>query len=218
MRFFILISDSESFFIQGPVGQLEAKAAEGKNRPTRAKVSVVICHPHPVYGGTMENKVVTTLFRAFRELGAYVVRFNYRGVGQSDGQYSAGIGETDDLKAICAWIKKERPTDELWLAGFSFGSYIVARAANEVNSAQLLTIAPAVEHFDFDNIEYPKCPWFIIQGTVDEIVPPELVFAWVDKQQNPPHLLRYIDTGHFFHGRLTDLKETLINYYQPLIS
>jgi hypothetical protein len=162
----------------------------------------------------MENKVVTTIFRSFRNMGAQVVRFNYRGVGKSEGEYGAAIGETDDLVAVCNWVKQVRPDDHIWLAGFSFGSYVATRAAAQVGAEQLLTVAPAVEHFDFDNIDYPKCPWLVIQGTADEVVPAELVFAWIDKQQNPPKLIKYEETGHFFHGRLTDLKADLEQEYQ----
>lgn len=203
------------FFLPGPVGRLEVKAAEGRN-DVKA-VTVVICHPHPLYSGTMENKVVTTLFRTFRELGADVVRFNYRGVGNSEGQYAAGFGEAEDLRAVCAWVRTEKPVNKIWLAGFSFGSYVAAQAANEIKASQLLTIAPAVEHFNFDEIDYPKCPWLVIQGTVDEVVPAQLVSAWIDKQKDPPDLIKYPETGHFFHGQLTNLKNTIIKYYQNLL-
>lgn len=208
--------DEAHFLLTGPAGQLEVKAVSGTT--DSINITVIVCHPHPLFAGTMENKVVTTLYRSFRDLGARVVRFNYRGVGKSDGEYGAAIGEADDLLAVCEWIRTVRPTDEIWLAGFSFGSYVVTRVANQVNAQQLLTVAPAVENFDFDSIAYPECPWLVIQGTADEVVPPDLVFSWLEKQANPPELIKYEAAGHFFHGRLTDLKETIIKYYQSYFS
>lgn len=193
--------------IAGQAGKLEVKAASAKNGD--AKITVIICHPHPLFGGTMENKVVTTVFRAFREMGADVVRFNYRGVGQSEGQYNEGHGETEDLISVSNWVKQLKPETEIWLAGFSFGAYIAARAANQLQAAQLITIAPAVEHFDFDSLHYPHCPWLVLQGETDEVVPPQLVYAWIEKQTEPPKLIKFLDTGHFFHGKLTNLKHVL---------
>jgi len=122
------------------------------------------------------------------------------------------------LLAVCDWVKQTRPNDRIWLAGFSFGSYVATRASVSVGAQQLLTVAPAVEHFDFDSVEYPQCPWLVIQGTADDVVPPELVFAWIAKQERPPKLIKYDDAGHFFHGRLTDLKASLEQEYQAKIS
>lgn len=206
--------DEAHFLLSGPAGELEVKTASGKN----TNITILVCHPHPLFAGTMENKVVTTVFRCFKNMGAHVVRFNYRGVGQSEGDYGSAVGETDDLLAVCKWVKQVRPEDEIWLAGFSFGSYVATRATSEVKAKQLLTIAPAVEHFDFDGIEYPECPWLVIQGMADDVVPPELVLAWIEKQSNPPKLIKYDDAGHFFHGRLTDLKATLEQEYQDKLS
>lgn len=196
-----------ALFIAGESGKIEVKATPG-NHPV-ANISVIICHPHPLFGGTMENKVVTTVFRAFRNMGGNVVRFNYRGVGQSEGEYGETIGEIHDLISVCDWVKTVRPQDQIWLVGFSFGSFIVASAANRLQASELITIAPAVEHFNFDTIDYPICPWLVLQGEADEVVPPALVFNWINQQVRPPKLIKFSDTSHFFHGKLTALKDAL---------
>lgn len=201
-----LLDKEKSFFIQGSAGAIEAKAQRSKSS---SLITIILCHPHPLYGGTMENKVITTCFRSFHTLGANVVRFNYRGVGQSQGKYDNTDGETDDLISVCNWVIAMEPNAKIWLLGFSFGGYIAARAANSVNSQQLITIAPAIEHFDFDAIEYPRCPWLLLQGEADEIVPPQLIYRWVNKQENPPRLIKFPNTTHFFHGKLMELKLTL---------
>ncbi len=203
----------EHFFLTGEAGKLEVKAQGAQN----ASVTVLICHPHPLYGGTMENKVVTTLFRAFAGLNTNVVRFNYRGVGKSEGSYGEALGETEDLLTVFNWVKSVEPETDIWLAGFSFGSYVATRAAQSVQAKQLLTVAPAVEHFDFDSITYPECPWLVIQGTEDEVVPPDLVYQWIDKQSNPPALVKVSDTGHFFHKKLIQLKEIVMQHYSELL-
>ncbi len=209
--------EEKQIFLIGPAGKIEVKAASTELH--NPKITVVICHPHPLFGGTMENKVVTTIFRTFKNMGAAVLRFNYRGVGKSEGQYDEAKGETDDLISVCNWVKTVIPNTELWLAGFSFGSYIAAHAAKQLQAMQLITIAPAVEHFNFDILDLPECPWLVLQGETDEIVPPELVYNWVEKneqgqQKKQLKLITFPDTSHFFHGKLSNLKEVLENEYR----
>jgi len=120
----------QTFLLPGPTGALEAMAAcpaEDEAVPATA----VICHPHPQQGGTMHNKVVHTLARTFSELGLRTVRFNFRGVGASAGHFDHGNGETEDLLAVVSWVRAQRPQDQIWLAGFSFGGYIAARGAQQ---------------------------------------------------------------------------------------
>ncbi|HSC66336.1 MAG TPA: alpha/beta fold hydrolase, partial [Cellvibrio sp.] len=121
----------QEFFIPGPSGQLEAIIHQGDNEGHFAgrELLVVICHPHPVHGGTMDNKVVTTLMRTYRDLGVHVLRFNFRGVGKSEGSFDNAIGEVDDLRAVIAWVDQQLPDTSLLLAGFSFGSSIAAQAS-----------------------------------------------------------------------------------------
>jgi len=173
--------------------------------------TAVICHPHPLHGGTMHNKVVTILERSLRELGLACVRFNFRGVGQSAGVHDEGRGEVEDLAAVVDWARRASPGDALWLAGFSFGSYVALAAARRVGADALVSIAPPVGRWDFDSIELPDCPWLVVQGEEDEVVDPAAVFAWVESLSKQPHLVRMPETSHFFHRRLMDLRGVIRN-------
>jgi uncharacterized protein len=202
-------SSSGPLTFPGPAGPLEClvEIADEERRSGTA----IVCHPHPLHGGTMHNKVVTMLARALGELGLDTVRFNFRGVGNSAGSYDEGGGETDDVTALAAWVRRERPDDALWLAGFSFGSYVALRAASALAPQQLIQIAPPVGRWDFASITLPDCPWLIVQGEADEVVDPAAVFAWVDSLAKPPQLVRMPDTSHFFHRRLMDLRGAVKN-------
>jgi alpha/beta superfamily hydrolase len=193
--------------VPGPAGSLEVAVGIPESADALAGVAI-ICHPHPLLGGggTMRNKVVTMLERSLRELGLTTLRFNFRGVGASQGSYNEGIGESDDLLALAAWVQRARPHDALWLAGFSFGSYVAARAAPHVPVRQMISVAPPVERYDFASLPSPLCPWLVIQGESDDVVDPQGVYAWVAAQPEPPTLVRLPDTGHFFHRRLMDLR------------
>ncbi len=205
-----------NFLLAGPAGALEVAASPADDDADGARAGVaVICHPHPLHGGTMHNKVVTILERALRELGLDTVRFNFRGIGQSTGTFDEGDGEGEDLAAVVAWARAMRPGEAIWLAGFSFGSYVALRNAKRLDAAALLTIAPPVGRWDFDAIELPDCPWLVVQGEEDEVVDPAAVFAWVDALANPPHLVRMAETSHFFHRRLMDLRGAVKNAMRP---
>jgi len=121
----------QAFFIRGPAGCLEC-VSDVPDPADERLATIVICHPHPQHGGTMHNKVVTIMERSMRELGLRTIRFNFRGAGESEGEYDEGYGETDDLFAITEWVRQSRPDDVLWLGGFSFGSYITLRAAQNL--------------------------------------------------------------------------------------
>lgn len=196
--------------LDGPAGPIEAAVDLPDAAEARAGVAIV-CHPHPLQGGTMHNKVVTTLSKALIESGLAVVRFNFRGVGASAGIFDEGDGEADDLAAVAAWVRSTRRGEALWLAGFSFGSYVVLRRAKALDAAQLIQIAPPVGRWEFGGIALPECPWLIVQGEADEIVDPAAVFAWIASLTRPPQLVRMPDTGHFFHRRLLDLRGVVRN-------
>ena len=171
---------------------------------------VVICHPHPVHGGTMDNKVVTTLMRTYRDLGIHVLRFNFRGIGKSEGFFDNAVGELDDLLAVVAWVRQSLPHVSLILAGFSFGSAIAAQASYQVGVLQHLTlVAPPVERYVYDLDKQFPCALAVVQGGQDERVVAEGVYEWAAGLQTPTELLRYPDAGHFFHGYLTQLKSDL---------
>ena len=201
---------STSLILPGPAGAIEAAVDVPVAAEARAGVAIV-CHPHPQHGGTMHNKVVTMVARSLRESGLATVVFNFRGVGASQGTYDDGRGETDDLLAIAAWVQQARPHDVLWLAGFSFGSYVAARAAPHLPVRQMISVAPPVSRWDFAQLAHPLCPWLVIQGEADEVVDPQAVYAWVAAQAESPTLVRMPETGHFFHRRLMDLRGAVKN-------
>lgn len=205
---------SATLTLPGPAGALEliVEAAEAAPRP----IVAIVCHPLPTEGGTMHNKVVTMTARALRESGAATVRFNFRGVGASEGEFDQGEGECDDLRAVAAWVRATRPDAQLWLAGFSFGAYVSLRMADELQPKLLISIAPPAGRWDFDRIAPPSgYPWLVIQGEADEIVDPDAVFAWIESLRQPPELVRMPDTGHFFHRRLIDLRGAIKNGVRP---
>lgn len=192
----------EPFFIDGPSGRIEAVAACPVGTP--AKASAVILHPHPLFGGTLHNKVVTTLARAFQELGLHTLRFNFRGTGASEGSFDHGEGESEDLMAVVTWLRAQRPHDALWLAGFSFGGYVAVRSAEAAGAARLVTVAPSVNLYAAPRA--PEMPWLLIQGEEDEVVPLSAVRDWVAGLGNQPDVVIFPAAGHFFHGRLLELR------------
>ena len=194
-----------TFTIQGPAGKLELATTSGRQNSPVA----IICHPHPLYGGTMQNKVVTTLEKTFRELDFSTVRFNFRGIGKSTGVYDQGVGEVKDLLAVVAWVKELLPQRKIYLAGFSFGGCVAIKAATEILPERLVVVAPGVEHFDVSTLQVP-CPWILVQGEQDEVVPPALVYAWMEKQRIQPTLIKIVEATHFFHGKLIEMRERLL--------
>ena len=200
-----------SFVLAGPAGKLEVAVDVPAKGPARAGTAVV-CHPHPLHGGTMHNKVVTMLERALRESGLATVRFNFRGVGSSEGTHDNGRGESDDLATVVDWVRHAHPEDALWLGGFSFGSFVALRNAARLGADALITIAPPVgRNQDFTAITLPTCPWLVIQGEADEVVDPDAVFDWLETLERQPSVVRMPDTSHFFHRRLMDLRGAIKN-------
>jgi uncharacterized protein len=214
----MLLDEKESkITIVGPVGSLESAFSRGDADAAVSALNAVaiICHPHPQHGGTMDNKVVTTLMRTYRDLGVHVLRFNFRGVGKSEGVFDNAVGELDDLLAVIAWAKINLPESHVLLAGFSFGSSIVARASYAVAGLLHLTlVAPPVERYEYDRNGVFNAPVCVVQGDKDERVIAQGVYDWVAQLQSPAELIRYPDASHFFHGYLsalkTDLTDTLL--------
>lgn len=190
--------------IKGPVGKLEIAISEPLGEERNA--FGVICHPHPLYGGTMHNKIVTTLAKTFQNMGVVTVRFNFRGVMGSEGLFDKGDGELNDLLAVIEWIQQQRAKTELWLAGFSFGAYIAAKAATQLSVSKLVTVAPPVQHFPMKDLPPITCPWVLVQGERDDVVPPEEVLAWAESRNPKPIIIRFPEAGHFFHGQLGELR------------
>lgn len=202
-------SESAQVVIPGPCGDLEALTDVPAPDDERA-ATAIICHPVGD-GGTMHNKVVHIVERAFRELGARTVRFNFRGVGGSQGDYDQGFGECDDLLAVAEWVRGVRQGDELWLGGYGFGAYVAIRACQKLSVTQLVVVAPPVEDYDFAALPRPSCPWMVIQGDADARVNPDAVYKWIEEMDDPPQLLRMEDADHTFHRRLMDLRGAIKN-------
>lgn len=203
-------AEAADLVLAGPAGRIEATVDLPEAELARAGVAI-LCHPHPLHGGTLRNKVVTMLDRSLRELGLSTVRFNFRGVGASEGTFDEGDGEMQDLLAVAQWVQRVRPGDALWLAGFSFGSYVVAKAARHLPVKQLILIAPPVQKYPIAALPHPPCPWLVVQGEDDDVVDPQAVFDWVANTLDAPVLVRMPQTGHFFHRKLMDLRGALKN-------
>ncbi len=201
------------FLISGPAGVLEAVLTYSALPDASAPIAVV-CHPHPLYGGTLSNKVVHMVSKAFGELGAATLRFNFRGVGHSDGQFDQGVGEVQDMLAAVSWMRRRFAQSPLWLAGFSFGSFVAYSGYREAGAERLLLVAPPVDKFEFARDGGVDVPWMVIQGGVDEVVNPESVSCWVEQQLWRPVYERFDDAGHFFHGRLVPLRERIVRAWR----
>lgn len=199
--------------VAGPAGRLEI-SVEGFEQPAVRGIAIV-CHPHPLHGGTMTNKVVHFLSRSLNELGFASLRFNFRGVGKSEGEFAEAIGETEDLLAVIDWVQQRFPSMPVWLAGFSFGAYVALSAASQRNVERLITVAPAVHLYDVSSLTPPSCPWLLIQGDSDEIVPIDQVRAWVQRLEKRPRTVYLKGVGHFFHGKLTLLRDVVVGALEP---
>jgi alpha/beta superfamily hydrolase len=190
------------------VGDLEAVMEEPPGHDGR--VFGVVCHPHPLGGGTLDNKVVHTVARVMQELGLPTLRFNFRGVGASAGKFDDGAGETEDALAVIDWGRERWPQGALWLAGFSFGAYTALRASERREVQRLITIAPPVQRLQSAALRAPDCPWLIVQGDEDEIVSCQAVMSWAKSLSPQPQVAILRGASHFFHGRLQDLKDAIM--------
>ena len=198
-----------SGFIKGKVGDIEVLISLPKVLSDTSPVAV-ISHPHPLYGGSMTNKVVHILAKTFTALDAITVRFNFRGVGKSEGKYDEGIGEADDLQVIVKLLQEWRPKAPIWLAGFSFGAYVTTRAQAALDVEKLLLVAPPVSMYPFDELEEITCPWVVIQGGQDEVIDANAVKSWISARANQPQLIWMEEASHFFHGKLIEVKDALL--------
>ena len=203
------IVTSAGVTIPGPTGVLEAAIDACVDE---ALAVAVICHPHPQQQGTMQNKVVTTVARAFAHLGAAAVRFNFRGVGGSAGFYDGADGERDDALAAVAWSRERWPGRRLYLGGFSFGAAVALAIASRVAPSGLVTVAPPIGRLPAAFVP-PLCPWLLVHGGADDVVPAEPVVAWSAALAMPPRLVLLDGVGHFFHGRLGTLGDAVTEFF-----
>lgn len=211
----------ETILIDAPHGVLEVDAIwqDGNRQPT--DMLAIICHPNPLGGGNMTNKVVSTMYRFCRDAGIDVVRFNYRGVGRSSGVSEYGDGEFMDTQTVLKWATTKTNARKLWLGGFSYGGFVACRMADLISHhhkmggdfsglhlANLALIAPSVVRNDTNNLILQADNAFVIYGDKDELVAPKALRQFADERKFGQVVMA--DAGHFFHGRLTDLKQALI--------
>ncbi len=201
------MSSAQRSLIDGPVGKIEV-LLENPAVPATGVVAVC-CHPHPLYGGTLQNKVVHALSRAALDAGVPAVRFNFRGVGASEGSHDAGLGEVDDALAVAEWAQASTGCRRLWSMGFSFGAFIAFQLAARRAAERLVTVAPPVQRFDFTRLAVPGCPWLVVQGDRDDLVNHELVDAWTRGLPVSPRVLMFEGADHFFHGRISELRRAV---------
>lgn len=212
---------TEEFLIDGPAGKLEVEALWQNEDPTdtNTKKVALLCHPNPLFDGTMKNKVVTTMFNFARDEGMHVVRFNFRGAGKSTGEYDYAVGEIEDAMAVLQWISDHTSANQLWLGGFSFGGYITARVAEqllvtphiwgltEMELTKVILMAPSVENNDASDVMLPTQKTIQIYGDADTVIKPELMKKFAEDKQIASYVLE--GAGHFFHGRLTEIRTLL---------
>ena len=199
---------TERVTVNGPAGPLEALV----NAPAASPRGIaLVCHPHPLQGGTLDNKVVQTLAKAFFALRYVAVRFNFRGVGRSAGTFDEGIGETEDALAVLDYARRRYGKAlPVALAGFSFGSYVQTRVAQRVRAERLVLVGPAVRRFPVQEV---PADTLVVHGEEDDVVPLADVFAWARPQQLP--IVVFPGCGHFFHGRLPQLARVVTSFLAP---
>jgi hypothetical protein len=200
----------ESHLLDGPMGKIEALLEEPEEElPQRA---ALVCHPHPLYGGTMHNKVVYRMARGLRRSGAVVLRFNFRGVGSSQGKHDHGAGELEDARAALDWLRARYPRAPLLIAGFSFGARIALRLACALADAPQKVIAVGLPTREIDLLPLDSCPVpkLFIQGTHDEHGPRAQMEALFARFSEPKQLIWIEAADHFFVDALDALEEQVL--------
>lgn len=202
-------SNTEKRLVAGPAGQIEC-AIDSPAAGLAPRGMALVCHPNPSQGGTMDNKVVQTMARAFMQLGFRVVRFNFRGIGASAGTWDEGRGEIDDALAVLAGVRE--PGETLVLAGFSFGGYIASQAAlrlpDDQKPQRMALVGPATSRFDTAAV---PADTLVIHGEIDDVVPLSAVLDWARPQSLPVIVVPGV--GHFFHGQLPLLKNLVLRNF-----
>lgn len=199
-----------NLFFEGPAGRLEAILKEPPTAVTRA---AIVCHPHPLFGGTMHNKVVFRIARAFQDAGFAVLRFNFRGTGKSEGVHDKGQREQDDLRAAVGFIQTKYPKAELWLAGFSFGAAVMLRAAcGDQRARALVAAGTPVSRYDFSDVSPCNKPKLFVQGALDEFGSAEDLKRLVATLEGINQLKIVDSADHFFEGHLPEVFQAVTDF------
>jgi uncharacterized protein len=224
-----------SLFIAGPAGRLEALLNLGLSNPGLAKPGLadaglpgathaaLVCHPHPLYGGTLHNKVVFHAMKAMNSFGFPVLRFNFRGTGLSEGEHGHGVGEVDDVRAALDWLKGEFALPIIF-AGFSFGAAVGLRATYSDDRVSALIAlglpAVAVEERKYDSEFLRACtkPKLFVSGAEDQFAPAGKLETLVETFAEPKKLVRIEGADHFFDGHLGEMRETIEDWVREIIS
>lgn len=188
--------------IPTPAGKIETVIDDPENN---RRGLLLVAHPHPLHGGSLDNKVVTTLAKTGLDKGWVAVRPNFRGVGMSDGAFDAGVGETEDLLAVVRFVEKSYPGLPWALVGFSFGAFVQQRLRQQLSAHRLILIAPAVTLYAFDPV---PADTVVIFGDADELIPSAAISEWADAQRLNTKIIP--GAGHFFHGKLKELKQAFL--------
>jgi uncharacterized protein len=208
---------SRSLLLQGAAGAIECLLAA----PAQARAPqglAVVCHPHPLYGGAMSNKVAYTLAACALKAGLYALRFNFRGVGKSGGTHAGGRGEVDDTVFLADLFSRQHPSLRLALAGFSFGAHVSLMAAAEVQPVLLVSIAPPFGSKYFPDEREPPaapgCPWLVVHSRDDEVFPYEETRMALAALAPAPQLVTVDGAGHFFHGQLALISDQVTPFIE----
>ncbi len=207
----LLPGGNAEVLIPGPAGRLEALIATPK---AALRGVCVVCHPHPLFGGTMANKVVWALANTALKAGFRTARFNFRGVGKSEGLFDDTLGETEDALAVATLLRASAPDLPLVLAGFSFGGHVALKAASLIDTAALVTIAPPMGRYlkTAEPPVHPRVPWLAMHSADDEVVSYAETRAAFATYDPPPQFVHVDDAGHFFHGRLGDIESAVRDF------
>ena len=202
----------EKMQITGAAGAIEVAVHVSANIPARAVA--IVSHPHPLFGGTMDNKVITTIARAMFDAGAATYRYNFRGIGNSEGEHDNGRGETDDLHTVIAWAQARHPGLPLWLAGFSFGGAVTLAASEKVSADEMVLVAPAFARMShWQNVAEggkPPASTLLMHGEADDTVPLADSLAWARPREIAVTVVPNAD--HFFHLRLHIVKRLVMRH------
>lgn len=202
-------------FFNGPEGRIEGKYNESKDKKAK---TVLVLHPHPQYGGTMNNKVVYSIYKSFVQSGFTALRINFRGVGRSEGVFDSGIGELADAATALDWIQLNNPMSSgTWIAGFSFGAWIgMQLIMRRPEIENFIAVSPPVNKYDFGFLSPCPIPGVFVQGNQDSVVPEESVVEFVEKiskqRQAKVHYQSILGADHFFRGKLENLEEAISDY------